>query len=69
MKSIVLIEAHEHEGRVCEPGIELVLSDADAAALIDAGKAKPAASTPSHTARAASVPSATESTQDKEQQA
>lgn len=68
MKSIVLTAAHEHEGRVCEPGSELTLADADAAWLIGAGKAEAAVLTHSP-AKAASAPKAIESTQDKEQQA
>ena len=66
---IVLTAAHEHAGRVCEPGSELTLTDTDAAALIAAGKAKPATVATSNTAKAAAAPKATESTQDKEQQA
>ncbi|MCD6706843.1 MAG: hypothetical protein LT080_10390 [Thiobacillus sp.] len=66
---IVLTAEHEHAGRVCDPGSELTLTDAEAAALINAGKAKPATAATSHTARAAAAPKAIESTQDKEQQA
>lgn len=68
MKSIVLIESHEHKGHPRPPGSELTLTDADAAWLIDAGKARAAGATPS-TTKAAAAPKATESTQDKEQQA
>lgn len=63
---IVLTAAHEHEGRVCEPGSELTLTDAEAAWLIEAGKAGAVATI--STTRAAAAPKATESTQDKEQQ-
>lgn len=68
MKKIVLIEAHEHEGRARPPGSELTLADADADWLVAAGKAKPTGST-TFTAKAASMPKAIESTHDKEQQA
>lgn len=64
---IVLTAAHEHDGRVREPGSELTLTDADASALIDAGKARAVATT--STTKAAAAPKATESTHDKEQQA